>query len=494
MLFNSFPFLIFFPIVTLLYFIIPRKLRYIWLLIASYYFYMCWNVKYVVLILFSTLITWGLGLLVPRLQTKKGKLALLFSGIGANMAVLFFFKYFNFFYSNLGRVLGKVGITLAPSPFDFLLPVGISFYIFQALGYLIDVYREEIDPEKNVLRYALFVSFFPQLVAGPIERSKRLLTQMKEIETIQVWNSERIAQGLILMIWGLFQKMVIADRVAIFVDRVFNNLQGVGTVEAVLAAVGFSLQIYCDFAGYSSVAIGSAKVMGFELMENFDTPYFATSIANFWRRWHVSLSTWFRDYLYIPLGGNRKGKLRKYINLMITFLASGLWHGANWTYIVWGGLHGVYQILGDLLKPLKEKCYQVCKVNKEAESFRFGQIFVTFSLTAFAWIFFRASSMSQAVLFIKRMFTHFNPWVLFDQTLFTWGLDRIEADVLLLGIVILLLVDLIHYRKKQDIGTFLLRQNTWFTWLVAIFFVVAVLVLGEYGIDFDSKQFIYFAF
>lgn len=410
------------------------------------------------------------------------------------MAVLFFFKYFNFFYSNLGRVLGKVGITLAPSPFDFLLPVGISFYIFQALGYLIDVYREEIDPEKNVLRYALFVSFFPQLVAGPIERSKRLLTQMKEIETIQVWNSERIAQGLILMIWGLFQKMVIADRVAIFVDRVFNNLQGVGTVEAVLAAVGFSLQIYCDFAGYSSVAIGSAKVMGFELMENFDTPYFATSIANFWRRWHVSLSTWFRDYLYIPLGGNRKGKLRKYINLMITFLASGLWHGANWTYIVWGGLHGVYQILGDLLKPLKEKCYQVCKVNKEAESFRFGQIFVTFSLTAFAWIFFRASSMSQAVLFIKRMFTHFNPWVLFDQTLFTWGLDRIEADVLLLGIVILLLVDLIHYRKKQDIGTFLLRQNTWFTWLVAIFFVVAVLVLGEYGIDFDSKQFIYFAF
>lgn len=494
MLFNSFPFLIFFPIVTLLYFIIPRKLRYIWLLIASYYFYMCWNVKYVVLILFSTLITWGLGLLVPRLQTKKGKLALLFSGIGANMAVLFFFKYFNFFYSNLGRVLGKVGITLAPSPFDFLLPVGISFYIFQALGYLIDVYREEIDPEKNVLRYALFVSFFPQLVAGPIERSKRLLTQMKEIETIQVWNSERIAQGLILMIWGLFQKMVIADRVAIFVDRVFNNLQGVGTVEAVLAAVGFSLQIYCDFAGYSSVAIGSAKVMGFELMENFDTPYFATSIANFWRRWHVSLSTWFRDYLYIPLGGNRKGKLRKYINLMITFLASGLWHGANWTYIVWGGLHGVYQILGDLLKPVKEKCYQVCKVNKEAESFRFGQIFVTFSLTAFAWIFFRASSMSQAVLFIKRMFTHFNPWVLFDQTLFTWGLDRIEADVLLLGIVILLLVDLIHYRKKQDIGTFLLRQNTWFTWLVAIFFVVAVLVLGEYGIDFDSKQFIYFAF
>lgn len=494
MLFNSFQFLIFFPIVTILYFIIPKKLRYLWLLAASYYFYMCWNVKYVVLILFSTLITWGLGLLLPKVETKKKRLALMFAGIGTNMAVLFLFKYFNFFYSNISRVLGKVGIQVMESPFDFLLPVGISFYIFQALGYLIDVYRKDIEPEKNVLRYALFVSFFPQLVAGPIERSKRLLTQMKEIETIHVWNSERIAKGLTLMIWGLFQKMVIADRISIFVDTVFQNVHAIGTVEAVLGAVAFSIQIYCDFAGYSNVAIGAAKVMGFELMDNFDTPYFASSIADFWHRWHISLSTWFRDYIYIPLGGNRKGKKRKYLNLMITFLASGLWHGANWTYVIWGGIHGLYQIIGDLIKPVKEKIYKMCNVNKEAESFAFGRILTTFLLTTFAWIFFRASSMSEAVYYIKRMFTRFNPWVLFDQSLYTLGLDRIEMDILMLGLLILFLVGLVRYKKKEDIGTFLYRQNTWFAWAAIIFMVVAVLAFGEYGINFDSKQFIYFAF
>ena len=494
MLFNSFEFLLFFPIVTILFFVIPRKVRYLWLLVASYYFYMCWNVKYVVLLLFSTLITWGLGLILPKISSKSSRKLVMLTGLFTNLAVLFFFKYFNFFYSNLGRVLGKVGITLADSPFDFLLPVGISFYIFQALGYLIDVYREEIQPEKNVLRYALFVSFFPQLVAGPIERSGRLLTQIQRMEEIVVFEGKRIEEGLVLMFWGLFQKMVIADRIAIFVDNIFGNLQGIGTIETVLAAIGFSLQIYCDFAGYSNIAIGAAKVMGFELMENFNTPYFATNIADFWRRWHISLSTWFRDYLYIPLGGNRKGRLRKYLNLMITFLVSGLWHGSNWTYILWGGIHGLYQIVGDCIRPWKEKVYKACKVKTEAESFRLGQILVTFLLTSFAWIFFRSTSLSKAVLYVKRMLTHFNPWVLFDQSLFNWGLDRIEVDVLMPALILLFLVEWIRYRKKETIGQFLVRQNTWFYWGGLLLLILSILVFGEYGVLFDSKQFVYFAF
>jgi len=343
MVFNSYDFLIFFPIVTLIYFLIPHKVRYIWLLIASYFFYMCWNVKYSLILLFSTFVTYVSGLLITRAnkiddekrRVKKKKMWVALSFI-INLAILFLFKYFDFAIDNINAILSCLNIKVLIPSFDLVLPVGISFYIFQALSYTVDVYRNEIDAEKNFLKYALFVSFFPQLVAGPIERSKNLLNQIYERH---YFDAQRVKDGLLLMIWGGFQKIVIADRVAVVVDTVFNNFPTYQGMYIIVATVLFAIQIYCDFSGYSTIATGAAKVMGFELMENFNAPYFSMSVSEFWRRWHISLSSWFKDYLYIPLGGNRKGKLRKYINIMIVFLVSGLWHGAEWSFIVWGALN-----------------------------------------------------------------------------------------------------------------------------------------------------------
>lgn len=494
MLFNSADFLIFFPIVVLIYFVIPKKARYIWLLIASYYFYMSWNVKYAVLIVASTVITW-LGALLVEKQRQAGVRRLLLAGtLLGNLSILFFFKYFGFFWDNLARVLRLFHIEPAGNPFSFLLPVGISFYTFQTLGYVIDVYRGQIETEKNLFRYALFVSFFPQLVAGPIERSGRLMGQIREMHHINLWNYDRVVSGLTQMLWGLFQKMVIADRLSIFVDTVFTYTKTMGTVETVLAAAAFSVQIYCDFAGYSSIAIGAARVMGVELMENFKTPYFACSIADFWRRWHISLSTWLKDYLYIPLGGSRCSRIKKYRNLLITFLVSGLWHGASWTYVIWGGLHGLYQIVGDLTQPARQWIIEKCRIKTQVISYRLGQILVVFGLTGFAWIFFRAESVRQAGQYLQQMFTHWNPWVLFDGTIYSYGLNQGEVHILLAALLALLLVDLLQYLKGMELGQFLLGQNLWFRWSVLILLVIGVLVYGEYGIKFSSGQFIYFAF
>lgn len=494
MLFNSLDFLIFFPVVVLIYFIIPRKIRYIWLLVASYYFYMCWNTKYALLIGISTLITYISGLIIGKCQKGWSKKLVVALSFISNLGILVFYKYFDFILENINVVLGKCDMQLVSNPFDIILPVGISFYTFQALSYTVDVYRKEIEPEKNPLKYALFVSFFPQLVAGPIERSKNLLNQVKNIENIKVRNYDRVANGFILMVFGMFQKMVIADRVSIFVDTVYNNLHAVGTMETVFAAIGFSIQIYCDFAAYSTIAIGAAKVMGFELMENFDTPYFAASIKEFWRRWHISLSSWFKDYLYIPLGGNRKGKIRKYFNLMVTFLVSGLWHGASWNYVIWGGLHGIYQVFGEILAPVRKKLVKVFKVNDGVFSYKLGQILFTFSLTSLTWVFFRAETIREALYFFKRMFTVWNPWVFFNEGLYEYGLDRVEVNILFAALFVLLLAELLKYFKKQRISEFLMEQNLWFRWIVVIGMIVACVVYGEYGISFDSNQFIYFQF
>ena len=289
-------------------------------------------------------------------------------------------------------------------------------------------------------------------------------------------------------------KMVIADRISIFVDEVFQNLYMVGTVETILAAVAFAIQIYGDFAGYSAVAVGAARIMGFELTENFNAPYFADSIGDFWHRWHISLSTWFRDYLYIPLGGNRKGKLRKYINLLITFSISGLWHGAAWTFIIWGAVHGLYQVIGDLLKPVRKKTAELLKLKTDAFSHKLGKILTTFVLVDFAWIFFRAESMGQIRFFFNRMFTRFNPWVLFDESLFGFGIDRREWSILVVALLILFVVDLLRYRTNRNIGDLLIKQNLWFQYAVLFLLIVSILVYGEYGINFDSNQFIYFQF
>jgi D-alanyl-lipoteichoic acid acyltransferase DltB (MBOAT superfamily) len=494
MLFNSLDFLIFFPIVVLVYFVIPKKIRFLWLLGASYYFYMSWNAKYAILIAISTIITWLSGMLIGRAKNIVWKKWIVALSVISNLSILFFFKYFNFAIDSLNQIIGKFGFEIIDRQFDVLLPVGISFYTFQALSYTIDVYRGDVREEMNFFKYALFVSFFPQLVAGPIERSKNLVTQIRKIETINVWNYDRITSGLIMMGWGLFQKMVIADRIALFVNPVFENVYFYGTFELTLAAIGFAIQIYCDFAGYSTIAIGAAKVMGFDLMENFNTPYFATSIADFWHRWHISLSTWFRDYVYIPLGGNRVSKPRKYLNVFITFLVSGLWHGANWTFVVWGALHGFYQILGEILKPLRKKVLKVLKVNTNVFSYQFGQILITFFLATIAWIFFRADSITIALIYIKQMFTKWNPWVLFDQSIYNIALDQLEFKILFVAVLALFVIDLLKRVKGITLSEFLLKQNLWFRWTVVIIMLMSILIYGIYGIQFDSSKFIYFDF
>ena len=415
-------------------------------------------------------------------------------GIVVNLMILAIFKYGNFMLESVDTLLRRLHIASFDTRLNLLLPVGISFYTFQALGYVIDVWRGEITAEKNIVKYALFVSFFPQLVAGPIERSKNLLDQIRCVDQIKLWNARRVTSGAILMIWGFFMKMVIADRLAILVDTVFDNFRTYGSTELIFAAVGFSIQIYCDFGSYSLIAIGAAKIMGFHLMENFNTPYFAKDIRDFWCRWHISLSTWFRDYLYIPLGGNRKGSFRKTINLMIVFLVSGLWHGANWTFVVWGGIHGFYQVISNLFRPYTGKIQQKFKIKTECFSWRFLRVLTTYAMVGFAWIFFRADSIVEALSYIKRILVYPTPWRLFDGGIYSLGLDRIEMNILLVALVMLFLIDFIKYKTKQTIDEFLMEQNFWFEWLVIIFSVVIIFVYGEYGPVFDAKQFIYFQF
>lgn len=498
MQFNSVDFLIFFPLVVLVYFFIPRKARMYWLLAASYYFYMSWNAIYALLIGGSTVVTFACGLLILHFDadrhSQRMRRAVLIACLCVNLGVLGLFKYGNFAIETLNHLLSGLHLTLIRHRFDFLLPVGISFYTFQALGYIIDVYRGETTAERNFFRFALFISFFPQLVAGPIERSKNLLGQMRNIANIKLWNARRVTSGSILMLWGLFMKMVIADRVSILVDTVFNNYRMFGSTELIAAILGFSLQIYCDFGSYSMIAIGAARIMGFELMENFNAPYFAVNIRDFWSGWHISLSTWFRDYLYIPLGGNRKGALRKAFNTMIVFLVSGLWHGASWNYVAWGGLHGLYQVAGDITGPCRKKLTVMLGIKTKCFSWRLLQTIITFVFVAFAWIFFRADTINDALNYIWRILTKPTPWVLFNDGLYGLGLSRSEMNILIVGVVMLFLVDLIRKRKGMTIDGFLFTQNTWFEWLVIICLILMILTFGKYGPTFDAKQFIYFQF
>jgi len=489
--------MLFFPVVIGVYFVIPKKLRMIWLLVASYYFYMSWNALYALLIGGSTLVTYISGILFSTYKkgnvNKKRLITMVFC-IVLNLGILALFKYGNFAIDTFNTVLNALHISTIDHRFDFLLPIGISFYTFQALGYMIDVYRGDVEVEKSFVRYALFVSFFPQLVAGPIERSKNLLRQMRRIEGINLWDSKRGVSGAILMIWGFFMKMVIADRVAILVDTVFTSYRMYGSVELIAAAIAFPIQVYCDFGSYSMIAIGSAKVMGFDLMENFNSPFFASSVREFWNRWHISLSTWFRDYLYFPLGGSRKGKTRKYINVMVVFLVSGLWHGANWTYVLWGGINGLYQVVGEILMPCRKWIIERLDVNTTCFSWRLLHSIATFLLFAFSMIFFRSSTILQAFSYIKRIIIRPTPWSLFDGGLYTLGLNRIEFNILIVSLIILLIVDLIRANKGMTLDAFLFTQNVWFEWMVVICLIAMIFVFGEYGPTFDAKQFIYFQF
>ena len=396
MLFNSLQYAVFLPIVFILYWLIPKKFRWSLLLVASYYFYMSWNAKYVVLIASTTLVSFYAGILIEKADSKRAKKIILWAVLLICLGILFVFKYFNFFFDSLSTIFSLFAIPLHKTTLNLLLPVGISFYTFQTLSYVIDVYRGNVIAERHLGIYATFVSFFPQLVAGPIERTSNLLPQIRNPGDFDYDNA---SYGMRIMIWGFFKKMVIADNLAYYVDKVYADLPKHNGFAILLSALFFAVQIYCDFSGYSDIARGSAKIFGIELMENFRSPYFSTSIKEFWSRWHISLSTWFRDYVYIPLGGNRRGKFRRYLNLLVTFLVSGLWHGANWTYVIWGGVHAFGQIIENIL--------HLGKCEKRYTLFWWLRTAFVFLFAAFAFVFFRAESISQAAYALSHMFMGF---------------------------------------------------------------------------------------
>lgn len=498
MLFNSVEFLVFFPVVTLVYYLIPYKCRYLWLLACSYYFYMCWNPVYVLLILFSTFITWLSGIALEWIKNAnmdkgnciKYKKVCVASSLFLNLAVLGYFKYANFFVNNINQVFRHINIIYEMPKVDVLLPVGISFYTFQALGYTLDVYRNDIYAEKNFFRYALFVSFFPQLVAGPIERSKTLLQQLNENHQ---FSFKQMRSGFMLMLWGFFLKIVLADRIAVIVDAVYANYTTYTGWYLIVASVLFAFQIYGDFAGYSTIAVGAAEIMGFRLTDNFNAPYFSKSVAEFWRKWHISLSSWFKDYLYIPLGGNRKGTVRKYINLMIVFLLSGLWHGSQWNFVVWGGLNGLFQVIGDFLYPVRDRLVKILRFRRTTFSHKLYQMVFTFSLIDLSWVFFRANSFLDALYIMKSMLVANNIWILFDDSLFKLGLDWKNFLVMLLSIVLLLFVD---YMKQKGIvlREVICGQELWFRWMVLAVGIACVFTFGIWGSEYNESSFIYFQF
>ncbi len=489
MVFNSLDFLIFFPIVALIYYLVPHKVRHIWLLAASYYFYMCWNASYALLILFSTLITYGSGLLLEK-GRRKWKKTVVFLCVAINLGILAYFKYFNFLIESLNSVMEGWHVEFSIAKIDILLPVGISFYTFQALGYILDVYRGEVKAERNIFKYALFVSFFPQLVAGPIERSKDLLSQFKEKHYFSL---EQTRDGLMLMMWGYFLKMVLGDRIAVLVDAVYANPEARPGFYIVIATILFAFQIYCDFGGYSTIAMGAAKVMGFQLTDNFDSPYLARSVAEFWRRWHVTLNTWFRDYVYIPLGGNRKGRVRKYLNCLIVFGLSGLWHGAEWSFVIWGLLNGVYQVIGSLLKPLRDKLVTCFGLNRSSFSHKLYQTVITFVLVDFAWLFFRADNMTVALQMLDSVWHADNLHIIADGSLYRLGLEWKSYMIMMLSIVVLLVVDCLKY-CGISVRQFIYKQELWFRWMVYIAGVLIILIFGMWGAGYNEQGFIYFQF
>jgi len=471
MLFNSFGFLFFFPLVCVLYYLLKNnRWRIPFLLVASYYFYMNWKPLYAVLIMTSTVLTYLCGLLMERHAGDKPKQkAFLVVSLVINFSILLFFKYFDFINESVFSLLEMAGIRWTVPNLDVLMPVGISFYTFQAVGYSIDVYRGTIKVERNFFTYALFVSFFPQLVAGPIERAKNLLPQFHEEHR---FDSYEAIEGLKQMLWGFFMKLCVADMISEYVDVVYDNVGHHNGTSLIVATLFFTFQIYCDFSGYSLIAIGAARVMGFRLMENFHRPYYSLNIKEFWKRWHISLSSWFKDYLYIPLGGNRVKYPRHLLNLMITFLVSGIWHGAVWTFVVWGGLHGMYQVIGNIW----------CKyVHKHEYKTSFSRVIGTvfcFMLVSFAWIFFRANDVTEAFTIVGKIFTdHGAPFV--DKSVFVYGFT---------ALFILIFKDTKDEFKWKV--NFMHSKHTVVRYISTAALVVYVLLFGS----FANGQFIYFQF
>jgi alginate O-acetyltransferase complex protein AlgI len=482
MLFTSTSFLIFFVAVGFLYFALPLRLRPWALLAASYYFYVTYEPRYVILLFALTLFNYFMGIRIGKTIDQGKRKRILFVSLLSNLATLFCFKYLNLFAGSFNALLIYLNVGYQAPGLTFLLPVGISFYTFRIMNYSIDVYRNKLAPEQRIGVFALYVSFFPQLVAGPIDRAAKLLPQLHQDHG---FDYQRVTDGLRLMLWGFFQKVVIADTLATLVDPVFNNPVGYQGAELTLAALLFTFQIYCDFSGYSDIAIGAAQVFGYTSMNNFDRPYFSKSIPEFWRRWHISLSTWFRDYLYIPLGGNRTTLPRWYLNLFLVFLISGLWHGSNWTFVVWGALHGCFYICSIVSQGIRDRLTAITGLDRIPAFQKFLRVLITFLLVTLAWIFFRANTISDAFYIVSHLFTG---WGSSPRVIFSFTVAPFELLVATGSIMILEIVHLIQ--RRGSIREMLTHKPLWVRWALYYGAITAILLCGNFG----SKQFIYFQF
>lgn len=474
MLFNSLEFIFFFIAVIVVYYLIPKNtLRKLFLLASSYYFYACWNVAFLAILFYETLLSYGAAFCLKTEKTKKDKWAL-FASIFMLLLPLLCFKYLNFILGSFGDLASVFGWALHVPEFKLLLPIGISFYTFMSVGYVIDVHQQKIKPERNVLDYALFIGFFPQIASGPIGRAPQLLPQIKEKHPLLYDN---IAAGCKMMLWGFFMKLVVGDRAGIYVDTVFGNWAHHNGTSLLLATFMYTIQIYCDFAGYSLIAIGAAKTMGYELMNNFDRPYFSKNIGEFWRRWHISLSTWFRDYVYFPLGGNRCRKSRAYLNLIITFLVSGLWHGAAYTFIIWGLLHGLVQVADKATKPLRNNLWEKANISEDSVFRRILNICITFVIVSYLWMIFWSPDFATVVGITKGYFRFGKPYI-HQTTIFFFAL----------GFAILLFKDFLDefFPNKH----WLIKSNKKVVRYMTFVVLLIIIVLTSVG----GGQFIYFKF
>lgn len=475
MLFNSFPFLIFFPLVTLIYFVLPHKYRWIHLLISSSVFYMFFIPVYIFILIITIFIDYTAGIYIEKTKGRQRKNWLILSIISTCL-VLFVFKYFNFFNTNFKEMATLFHLHYPIAFINIILPVGLSFHTFQSLSYVIEVYRGHQKAEKHLGIYSLYVMFYPQLVAGPIERPQNMLHQFYEKHKFSYTN---MTEGLKLMLWGFFKKVVVADRLSIYVNVVYNNPKHHTGTTLALATVFFAFQIYLDFSGYSDIAIGCARTMGFKLMTNFNRPYFSKSIAEFWKRWHISLSTWFRDYLYISLGGNRVSKLKWLSNLFITFVISGFWHGANWTYVFWGAINGGYLVVPHFFKSSKRNSFPSSRLLRITRTI--AKVAATFLLICFAWIFFRANSITDSFEIIHTIFYNHGSLFIGDGRTIPYGVTFLSLVFFVEAVQ--------EYHLFNNFSLFQ-HPNHYVRFATYVSLSLVVLLFGV----FDGGQFIYFQF
>lgn len=484
MTFNSIEFLLFYPIVALLYFLLPKKFKWPLLLIASYYFYMCHSPALVLLIFGTTLVSWLAARSIERSDSARRRKTWLAIALVTCFGVLFFFKYFNFLADTATGAMRLFGVGVSDISLRLILPVGISFYTFQTLSYVIDVYRGDVECERNFFFYALYVSFFPQLVAGPIERPGNLIPELRRDNK---FSYENFVLGSRHMLLGFFKKICVADLLAAYVNSVYNSPEGASSLGVILATLLFGIQIYCDFSGYTDIAIGCARIMGIRLMKNFDHPYMAQTVKEFWGRWHISLSTWFRDYLYFPLGGSRVRPLRYAFNIMVVFLVSGLWHGAAWTFVIWGALHGVYQVIGRFTIGARNSLLERMGISPASPFVVWTRRALTFILVSFAWIFFRANSISDIGHIFRALFTRGGG---FMHTLGAMGFDAVGILTVLFSIALLLMLDrMISYELEGDGSSVVTRDGSFILFIFVILLSFARLISSG-----EASTFIYFQF